>query len=86
MISETTQSLGTRTQSTDPDARYREDVLMLLVRLDLEPTRAITLLEAATGRPFDACSPTQLVPLLQELLEFVQSHRNLVDTNQPWHA
>jgi hypothetical protein len=83
MISEITQSCSTRTESTNPDAAYREDFLKLLVRLEMEPARAIALLEAGTGRPFEACSPMQLVPLLQELLELLRAHRSPVDAGQP---
>jgi hypothetical protein len=75
MISEIPSSLGTRTLTrTASEAAYRDDVLKLLARLDLEPAEVIALVEAGTGRPFEMCSPVQLVPLLQELLEIVRSY------------
>jgi hypothetical protein len=74
------------TESTNPDAAYREDFLRLLARLELEPGQAVALVEAATGRPFDTCSPMQLVPLLQQLPELMRSRCRPVDARQPWHA
>ncbi len=86
MISESTEPRRAWTGSTDPGAAYREEFLKLLARLKLEPTQAIALVEAVTGQPFETCSPTQLVPLLQELLELLQSHQAPADEGQPWHA
>jgi hypothetical protein len=86
MISERTQSSGAWTRNTDPDAAWREDFLRLLARLDLEPAKAIALVEAGTGQPFETCSPSQLVPLLRELLDLVRSHASLVDARQKCHV
>ena len=55
------------TPDIDPEAAYREDFLRLLARLELEPALAIALAETVTGRPFETCTPMQLVPLLKEL-------------------
>jgi hypothetical protein len=83
MISEiAAHSSRTWTRNTDPDAVYREDVLSLLACLKLEPAEAIAFIEAGTGRPFEACRPMHLVPLLQELLELVRSPRSPVDSTQ----
>jgi hypothetical protein len=57
----------------DPAAAYRKEFLNVLARLDLEPTRAIALVEAATARPFDSCAPTQLLALLHLLLEILRA-------------
>ncbi|MDQ6670321.1 MAG: hypothetical protein M3069_06150 [Chloroflexota bacterium] len=82
MISESTQACA-RTETTDRDTAYREDFLKLLVRLGLEPAQAIALVEAGIGRPFEACSPGQLVPLLQELLGLLHARRSPVSVRQP---
>jgi len=86
MISECTQSSGAWTRDNDPDAAWREDFLRLLARLDLEPAKAIALVEAGTGQPFETCSPSQLVPLLRELLDLVRSHASPVDARQKCHV
>jgi hypothetical protein len=82
MISASPSSSDTRTDRTDAGASYREDVLRLLSRLGLEPTEAIALLEVNTGRRFETCPPARLVPLLQELLELLHSHRSPVEATQ----
>ncbi len=83
MISDRPQLCGAGTEASDPDAAYRAEFLRLLARLELEPVRVIALVEAGTGRPFESCSPMQLVPLLQRLLELLHSHRSPVDARQP---
>ncbi len=82
MIAATPSTSETLTDGTDAEAAYRQDVLRLLARLGLEPTEAVALLEANTGRRFETCSPAQLVPLLQELLELLHSHRSPVEARQ----
>ena len=80
MISESPSSdvAGTQVRSAT-EAAYREEFLKLLARLDLEPAEAIALVEAGTGRRFEMCSPEQLVPVLQELLEVVRSYHRPLD-------
>ena len=80
MISESPSSgvAGTLARSAT-EAAYREEFLKLLARLDLEPAEAIALVEAGTGRRVEMCSPEQLVPVLQELLEVVRSYHRPVD-------
>jgi hypothetical protein len=63
---------------------YRQDVLRLLSRLGLEPAQVIALLEADTGRPFEACSPAQLVPVLRELLDLLRGYPKPMDATQRW--
>jgi hypothetical protein len=83
MISEIAQeSSGVCRRNTDPDAAYRDDLLALLARLNMEPAQAIAFIEAGTGRPFEACTPMHLVPLLRELLELARSLRSPVDATQ----
>jgi hypothetical protein len=86
MISDRPQRCDIWMETSDPEAAYREDFLKLLARLALEPDQAIALIEAVTGKPFESCSPTQLVPLLQQLLELLHSDRNPVDARWRWHA
>ena len=86
MISEIARSRGVWTPDIDPDAAYREDFLRLLARLELEPALAIALAETITGRPFETCTPMQLVPLLKELLELLHSHQSPVDARQRCNA
>ena len=87
MISETAQQSDSAwTDSTDPDTAYRQDVLELLGELELDPRQAVGLVEACTGRPFDSCSPMQLVPVLYRLLELLHSARTRVNQRQPWYA
>jgi hypothetical protein len=83
MISEIAkESSGVWRRKTDPEAAYRDDLLALLARLNIEPAQAIALVEAGTGRPFEACTPMHLVPPLQELLELVRSLHSPVDATQ----
>ena len=82
MISQSPSPSDTRIDKTDAGVAYRQDVLRLLARLGLEPTEAVALLEANTGRRFETCSPAQLVPLLQELMELLHSHRSPVEARQ----
>ena len=86
MISNSPTPSRVRMVPADPDAAFREDVLQLLTRLDLEPAQAIALVEAVTGRPFESCGRMHLVPLLQQLLELVHAHLTPVDTGQSWHV
>ncbi len=86
MIAASPSSSETRTDGTDAEAAYRKDVLRLLSRLGLEPAQAIALLEADTGRPFEACSPAQLVPVLQELLELLRRYPRPMDATQRWRV
>lgn len=67
----------------DAEAAYREEFLKLLAHLDLESAEAIALVEAGTGRRFEMCSPEQLVPVLQELLQVVRSYHPPVDARPP---
>jgi hypothetical protein len=81
----TQRSSGPWTRTAQLDAAaYRKDFLQLLTSLDLKPGQAIALVEAGTGRPFDTCSPMDLVPLLQQLLEVLHSQRTPVEAGQPW--
>ena len=64
---------ATRVES-EPDAAYRDDLVQVLAHLGLGPAEAVTFVEASTGRSFETCSPTHLLPLLQELLALVRSH------------
>jgi hypothetical protein len=82
MIAASPSSSETRADGADAQAAYRRDVLRLLSRLGLEPAQAIALLEANTGRQFETCSPSQLVPLLQELLALLESHRSPVEATE----
>ncbi len=82
MISDSPLTSGGRTERTDPDAAYREDFLKLLARLELEPAQVIALVEAGTGRRFETCSPAQLVPVLQHMMELLRSHGSPVDARQ----
>ncbi len=86
MISASPLSSDTRTDTTDAGVAYRQDVLRLLSRLGLEPTEAVALLEANTGRRFETCSPAQLVPLLQELLELLRRYPRPMDATQRWRV
>jgi hypothetical protein len=86
LISERPQSNRPWRQDSDPDAAYREDFVRLLARLGLQPDLAIALVEAGTGHPFATCSPAQLVPLLEELLELLRAHRSPMDARQPCRA
>ncbi len=86
MISDRSQRCDTWVETSDPEAAYREEFLKLLARLELGPAQAIALAEAVTGKPFESCSPMQLVPLLQQLLELLHSDRNPVDAWWGWHA
>jgi len=82
-VAQRTGGSWTRTAQLDA-AAYRQDFLRLMTSLDLKPGRAIALVEACTGRPFDTCSPMDLVPLLQQLLEVLHSQRTPVEAGQPW--
>jgi hypothetical protein len=84
MITESPSSRDAQTvPPSDREATYREEFLKLLARLDMQPAEAIALVEAATGRLFQTCSPTQLVPVLQELLEVVRSYLRPIDARTP---
>jgi hypothetical protein len=83
MISDPPPSSPTPTEPSDLAAAYREEFLNLLAHLELEPGQAMALVEACTGRPFKACSPMQLVPVLHRLLELLHSQRNRVEQPQP---
>jgi len=72
MTSDSQHSAGTSSEMPDPDAAYRDDLVHVLGQLGLEPARAVALVEATTGRPFETCSPTHLLPLLQELPTLVR--------------
>jgi len=76
------QSCAAWAEGTDPDAAFREEFLGLLARLELEPALAIALAEAVTGREFETCIPTELVPVLQQLLDLLRSHRSPIDARQ----
>ena len=82
MITDSPYTSGARPETTDPEAVYRADFRSLLGRLDLEPARTIAFVEAATGSPFETCTPRQLVPLLQKLLELLRSSQTPVDAKQ----
>jgi hypothetical protein len=87
MITESVQSSNCWTRNTQRDAdAYREDFLRLLARLQMERAQAIGLVEAATGRPFESCSPMDLVPVLRQLLDVLHSQRTPVEADQPWHV
>ena len=86
MISQSPSPSDTRIDKTDAGVAYRQDVLRLLSRLGLEPAQAIALLEADTGRPFEACSPAQLVPVLQELLDLLRRYARPMDATQRWRV
>ena len=60
--------------ATIPDAHiaFRADFLELIGRIGLAPDEAVTLVEASSGHPFDACTPAELVPLLRDLLTLAQ--------------
>jgi hypothetical protein len=73
MTSRMKHSCSARDRTPDPEAAYREDLLRLLARLGLDAVEAVALVEANTGRPFETCSPADLLPLLQELLALVHS-------------
>ena len=82
MLSETPLSTTSRMHSTRPDPAYREEFLRVLARLQVDRSLAIALTEAATGRPFETCSPTHLVPLLQHLMELLHTPRTPVEVGQ----
>jgi len=73
MTSDAQNSAGATKEIPDPDAAYRDDLVHVLAQLGLEPAKAVALVEAATGRPFESCSPTHLLPLLQELPTLVRA-------------
>ena len=56
----------------DAHRAFRADVLELIGRLGLAPDEAVTLVEARSGHPFDACTPAELVPFLSDLLTLAQ--------------
>ena len=75
MTSDIQCSCGAPTSvESEADAAYRGDLVRVLAHLGLGPAEAVTFVEASTGRSFETCSPTHLLPLLQELLALVRSH------------
>jgi hypothetical protein len=73
MTSVSQHSAGASKEVPDPDATYRDDLVRVLGQLGLEPAKAVALVEATTRRPFETCSPTHLLPLLQELPTLVRA-------------
>jgi hypothetical protein len=83
MLSQTPRSTTSRIHPTQPDAAYREEFLRVLACLQVDRASGIALAEAATGRPFETCLPTHLVPLLQQLLEVLPAPRTPKEASQP---
>jgi hypothetical protein len=83
MLSQTPSSTTSRIQPTQPDAAYREEFLRVLACLQVDRALAIALAEAATGRPFEMCSPSHLIPLLQQLLELLHAPPTPQEASRP---
>jgi hypothetical protein len=61
-------------QKVPPDAHapFREDFLRAVSQVGLGRDQAVALVEASSGRPFAACGPSDLLPILIDLLRFAQ--------------
>ena len=57
-----------------PDAgtAFREDFLQVVASIGLSPDEAALLVEVSSGDPFAACAPTDLLPILDDLLALAQ--------------
>jgi len=53
---------------TDVDAQFREDFLRAVLHFGLGRDDAEALVQACCGRPFGACGPVELLPILDDLL------------------
>jgi len=62
--------LSARPASVAPDVgtAFREDFLQVVARIGLSRDQATELVEASSGQPFAACVPTDLLPILDDLL------------------
>jgi hypothetical protein len=56
----------------DADAAFREDFLRAVSHVGLGRDQAVALVEASSGRPFAACGPSDLLPILTDLLTLAQ--------------
>ena len=72
VISSVRPDAGPAAVVLDANTAFRADVLDLIGRIGLAPDEAVTLVEASSGHPFDACTPAELVPLLRDLLTLAQ--------------
>ena len=63
---------SSRIATPDPDARYREDFLRVLVLVGIDAPEAAALVEAVIGRDLQTCCAAELVPVLEQLLVLVQ--------------
>ena len=52
----------------DADTAFREDFLRLVSTIGVSHDRAVLLVELSTGSPFDTCTPSELLPLLFDLI------------------
>ncbi len=57
-------------EGVDPDAddTFRKDFLIAVSHIGLGRDEVVALVEASSGRPFAACTATDLLPVLCELL------------------
>jgi hypothetical protein len=52
----------------DAHTAFRAEFLELVGRIGLAPDKAVLLVEARSGHPFETCTPAELVPFLRDLL------------------
>jgi hypothetical protein len=60
----------------DAEAAFREDFLSKVSQIGLGRDRAAAFVEVSTGRPFAACEPMDLLPVLGKLLALAQRTTN----------
>ena len=57
---------------SDADTTFRKDFLNTVSRIGVGQDQVVALVEASSGRPFAACTATDLLPVLSELLALAQ--------------
>ena len=64
---------------SDANATFRQDVLIAVSHIGLGRDEVLALVEATSGRPFAACTATDLLPVLGELLALARCADTTVD-------